>query len=158
MNQEKLVQTTKAATEAVTQRTLALLQAVGAQIAARRHLFDRLLHPIGRLIGAIRQRLSPATERARSWMAAHDHLLAGPRAWVRTFGLHRRPTQAVGTLMILGALYVAIWDPFVRPVPDAPAIVAERTAPIGAVNLNPASANQIADERDASATPVSSIN
>lgn len=158
MNREKLVQTTKAATGAVTQRTLALLQAVGAWIAARRHLLDRLLHPIGRLVGAIRQWLSPATERARCWMAAHEHLLAGPRAWARAFGLQRRPTQAVGTLMILGALSVAIWDPFVRPVPDAPAIVAERTAPIGTVNLSPLSSDQIAEERGASATPVSSIN
>lgn len=158
MNREKLVQTTKAATEAVTQRAQALLLAVRARIAARRHLFDRLLHPIGRLIGAIRQRLAPATERARSWLAAHEHLLAGPSAWARTFGLHRRPTQAVGALMVLGVFSVAIWDPFVGPVPDAPAIVAERTAPIGTVNLSPLSADQIADERDASATPVASIN
>lgn len=158
MNQEQLVSATKTATQAVTERVQSLTRALSAQVAAGRHLLDRLLGPAGRLIDAIRERMSPFTGRARAWIAEHDHLLARPRAWARTFGLHRRPAQAVGTLMILGVLSVAIWDPFARPAPDAPAIVAERTAPIGTVNLLAMGADQIADERDADAASVSSIN
>lgn len=157
MNQAKLVQITKVIITAVHQKTLALMRAFWAQVAARRHRFEPVLRPVGRLTGAIRDRMAPLYEGARSWLAAHDHLLARPRAWARTFGMDRRPVQAVGAMMILGALYAAIWDPFVRPVPDAPAIVAERLAPVGTVNLLPMSGAQLADERDATRLPASSV-
>jgi hypothetical protein len=158
MNLENLAQTTKPAIEGFLGKVMSLLRAAAAQVAARRNLVDKLLAPVRRLAGALGEKLAPMLEPIRSWLAAHQHLLERPREWLRTFGFHHRPVQAVVAAMVVGTLYVAIWDPFARPLPDDPAIVAERTAPIGSVNLLALKSDQIADERDAASLPVSSLN
>jgi hypothetical protein len=109
-------------------------------------------------VDLVREKTAQLTRTVQAKAAEHEELIAQGRDWLRTFAFDRRPVQVVGAAVIVGAVYAAVWAPLPHSAPEAPALVADRVAPIGTVSLAPATGSQVADRTDATRLPAASVN
>jgi hypothetical protein len=119
---------------------------------------DTLIQQARNAAQAIRERTAPWRQLAEAKLAEHEESVAKVREWSRTFALDRRPVKVVATAVVVGALYAVIWDPFAQSGPHAPAVVAERVAPVGTVTLGPVTGSRVAEQTGPSRLPAGSVN
>lgn len=150
MNQATLMNAHDAATSATREGADTMLKAIEERLHPARRRVDAIVGQARGLVAVAGEKAAPLTRAIRAQIDARRPQLDRLGRWLTTVGLNYRPVQLVSVALVVGALYVAAWDPFAKPLPDAPEVVAARTAPIGTVNLLPAAPEQQTQQNPAS--------
>lgn len=114
---------------------------------------ESVLAPLGTQMLRLRESLDRAVSYAQSQVPlirSHwDSLLdwvGQVRERLQRIDLGARMVQGVGTAVVLGTLYVAIWGVGPEQTLQPPELVASRTAPIGTLTLQEPKSPQVAEQ------------